>query len=209
MKAWNMEKVASANVDSKVPVNVLIEQLLANPAVENLLHSLDRIARDTIENDQEPLLQLARWLRFRGGAGRSHKPLIKWRLKRTLAYIEEHYAESITLGELAHAAGQSRMYFASQFRAATGYKPHEYVVRFRINRAMEFLAHSDQKIVGIAALVGFQSQAHFTTLFKRYVGMPPSEWRSRQASVNTAARKISRLVKDAREPMGSTNPSDQ
>jgi AraC family transcriptional regulator len=103
--------------------------------------------------------------------------LPKWRLKRAFDFIEEHLAEPVTLAEVAAFAGLSRMYFAAQFRAATGLRPHEYLLRRRIERSQELLSTSCLTLVEVALSVGFQTQAHFTTVFKRFVGETPHQWR--------------------------------
>ena len=108
---------------------------------------------------------------------RTVSPLPEWRLRRVVAYIEANIAEPISLADLAAAAGMSRMYFASQFRAATGLRPHEYVLRKRIERAQDLLSCSAGALVEIALSVGFQTQAHFTTVFKKVVGVTPRRWR--------------------------------
>jgi AraC family transcriptional regulator len=107
----------------------------------------------------------------------SRTALPKWRLKRAFDFIEEHLAEPITLAEIAAYAGLSRMYFAAQFRAATGLRPHEYLLRRRIERAQELLSLSCLTLVEVALSVGFQTQAHFTTVFKRFAGDTPHQWR--------------------------------
>jgi AraC family transcriptional regulator len=104
--------------------------------------------------------------------------LQRWRLKRVVEYIDSNLSSKITLLDLAGVAGLSRMYFATQFRAATGFRPHEYLLRRRIQRAEELLHHSAMPLVEIALTVGFETQAHFTTVFKRYVGDTPYQWRS-------------------------------
>src|ERR1700722_3684320 len=105
------------------------------------------------------------------------------RLMRVLAYIDAHIGEPITLANLAAAAGLSRMYFARQFRAATGIRPHEYVLRRRIERAQQLLTATSDALVDIALSVGFQTQAHFTTVFKKVVGSTPYQWRREQPKV--------------------------
>jgi AraC-like DNA-binding protein len=104
-------------------------------------------------------------------------PLVKWRLKRALNYLEAHLADPVTLAKLASSAGLKPMYFAAQFKAATGLRPHEYLLRKRVERAQLLLTKSDLPLVDIALGVGFQSQAHFTTVFKRVVGETPYRWR--------------------------------
>ena len=106
--------------------------------------------------------------------------LSKWRLMRVLAHIDANIGEPVTLANLAAAAGLSRMYFARQFRAATGIRPHEYVLRRRVERAQQLMTATSDALVDIALRVGFQSQAHFTTVFKRIVGNTPRQWRREQ-----------------------------
>lgn len=106
--------------------------------------------------------------------------LPKWRLKRVVEYVDTHISEQITLGGLAAAAGMSRMYFASQFRVATGLRPHDYVLHKRIERAQHLLVTTSDPLVEIAFSVGFQTQAHFTTIFKKIAGNTPLRWRREQ-----------------------------
>lgn len=106
--------------------------------------------------------------------------LARWRLKRVVDYVEASLADPVSLGDLAAAAGLTRMHFAAQFRAATGLPPHEYLLRRRIERAQEVLIKNDTALVEVALSVGFQTQSHFTTVFKRFVGQSPRAWRLSQ-----------------------------
>lgn len=110
--------------------------------------------------------------------GRPVRSLQNWRLKRVLQYVDKNLTGKITLQDMAAVAGLSRMHFAAQFRAATGVRPHEYLLRRRIERAQELLKQAEVTLVDIALTVGFQTQAHFTTVFKRFVGDTPYQWRS-------------------------------
>jgi AraC family transcriptional regulator len=121
----------------------------------------------------------------RGGAA-----LPRWRIKRAVDYIDAHLGQPITLGKMAEATGLTRMHFAAQFRAATGIRPHEYLLRKRIERARDLLLTSNASLVEVALNVGFQTQAHFTTVFKRFVGETPHRWR---------------CANDTRMPFGSGN----
>lgn len=103
--------------------------------------------------------------------------LARWRLRRAIDYVESRLAEPVSLAEIASVTGLTRMHFAAQFRAATGLRPHEYVLRRRIERAQEMLAGTHMPVVDIALSVGFQTQSHFTSVFKRFVGRPPCAWR--------------------------------
>ncbi|WP_456617595.1 MULTISPECIES: helix-turn-helix domain-containing protein [unclassified Bradyrhizobium] len=113
-----------------------------------------------------------------GQSCRAVRSLQKWRLKRVLQYVDDNLAAKITLQHLAAVAGLSRMHFAAQFRAAVGMRPHEYLLKRRIERAQELLRQADVTLVDVALTVGFQTQAHFTTVFKRFARDTPYQWRS-------------------------------
>jgi len=117
--------------------------------------------------------------------------LARWRLRRAIEYVESRLAEPISLGDVAAAAGLTRMHFAAQFRAATGLRPHEYLLRRRIERAQEMLAETAMPVVEVALSVGFQTQSHFTTVFKRFTGQPPHSWRRAH---DEPSRPASRLM---------------
>lgn len=122
--------------------------------------------------------QLARLRQRNEGANGSRlNPLPKWRLKRVQDFVVANLEERITLHTLAAVAGVSRMYFAAQFRQATGMRPHDYVLESRIAAARTMLADHRRPIVDIALSVGFQTQSHFTTVFKNRVGMTPNRFR--------------------------------
>ncbi|MET3905762.1 AraC family transcriptional regulator [Bradyrhizobium sp. S3.3.6] len=109
--------------------------------------------------------------------GRHVQGLQKWRLKRVIDYIDADISSKIGSRDLAAVAGLSRMHFASQFRVATGLRPHEFLLQRRIRRATELMKDSTMPIMEIALTVGFQTQAHFTTVFKRFTGCTPRSWR--------------------------------
>ncbi|WP_441237713.1 helix-turn-helix domain-containing protein [Bradyrhizobium sp. 930_D9_N1_4] len=103
--------------------------------------------------------------------------LPKWRLRRVEQYIADHFDRCVSLSELANVAGLSRMHFAAQFRAATGYRPREYLLNHRIEHAKTLLATTERPLAEIALAVGFSTQAHFSTVFKRISGESPARWR--------------------------------
>lgn len=104
--------------------------------------------------------------------------LPKWRLRRVEQHIAAHFDRSISLSELAGVAGLSRMHFAAQFRAATGYRPREYLLNHRIENAKSLLTTTARPLAEIALAVGFSTQAHFSTVFKRISGQTPARWRA-------------------------------
>jgi AraC family transcriptional regulator len=103
--------------------------------------------------------------------------LPKWRLRRVEEYVEAHFDRGIGLSDLAKVAGLSRMHFAAQFRAATGYRPREYLLHQRIEHAKSLLSNTEIPLAEIALTVGFCTQAHFSTVFKRITSETPARWR--------------------------------
>lgn len=120
---------------------------------------------------------------------RGVRALPKWRLLRVLDYIDANVSKAITLPDLSAAAGMSRMYFARQFRAATGHRPHDFVLRKRIEHAQRLLMNTSQALVEVALNAGFQTQAHFTTVFRKIVGDTPHRWRREQAFRRSASER--------------------
>jgi len=117
--------------------------------------------------------------------GRGIRSLQKWRLKRVTKYVDDNLSTKITLQDLATVAGLSRMHFAAQFRAAMRMRPREYVLTRRIQQAEKLLKENEVSLVDVALTVGFQTQAHFTTVFKRFVGDTPYQWRSAYLAEST------------------------
>jgi AraC-like DNA-binding protein len=103
--------------------------------------------------------------------------LLGWRLRRALDFLEANLGEAPTLGELAKAASLSPRYFAMQFHEALGVSPRKYLMRRRIERAIELLRSTKAPVVEIALATGFNSQAHFTTSFREATGVTPARWR--------------------------------
>jgi AraC-like DNA-binding protein len=116
--------------------------------------------------------------------------LPKWRLRRVEQYIAEHFDRCISLSELANVAGLSRMHFAAQFRAATGYRPREYLLHHRVEHAKILLATTAQPLAEIALAVGFSTQPHFSTVFKRISGQSPARWRLASKGWRPAAETL-------------------
>lgn len=140
------------------------------------------------------------------GRRRSCGLLPKWRLKRVMDYIDAHLDEPITLADLGAAAKLTRMHFAAQFRATTGLRPHEYLLRQRVERAKTLLLDDDFSIVEVALAVGFQTQAHFTTIFGRFVGETPYQWRRARASERRSSATSSAFARVSRNPSAAGVP---
>ncbi len=101
-----------------------------------------------------------------------------YKLRRAIEFIDAHIAEDIGVNSIAEAASMSSYHFAHAFKKATGFSPHRYVVKQRIERARELLKHTDLPIIEIALSVGFATQNHFTTVFGKHCGVTPKQYRN-------------------------------
>jgi transcriptional regulator GlxA family with amidase domain len=112
--------------------------------------------------------------------GKAGGGLAPHRLQRVLACIETRLAERIQVRELADEIHMSPFHFARMFKLATGHAPHAYITRQRMDRAKDLLAQTQLPLLEVAARVGYQTQAHFTGVFHRYVGTTPRVYRLQQ-----------------------------
>ena len=90
--------------------------------------------------------------------------------------IEQRYAESPTLADLAPIARLSTYHLIRAFRAEVGLTPHAYLVDVRVRRARELL-RAGRAPADVAAIVGFADQAHLTRAFKARIGVAPGAYR--------------------------------
>jgi RpiB/LacA/LacB family sugar-phosphate isomerase len=98
------------------------------------------------------------------------------RLARVVDYIRKNLDTPLGVGTLSRLAEMSQSHFSKLFKLSTGLAPHQFVLQERINRAKELLRQEDVKIVDVALEVGFENQAHFTTVFGNLVGMTPRQF---------------------------------
>ena len=94
-------------------------------------------------------------------------------IERTLAYINDHLTDDLTLDMLAEEAKFSPIYFHKLFKASTGKTLHEYILQKRIQRAINLLLSTDMTLSQIACECGFSSQSYFSDAFKRHTGLSP------------------------------------
>jgi AraC family transcriptional regulator len=112
-----------------------------------------------------------------GQAQRRCGALPKWRIRRLEEFLAANIDKRISLADMAAAVDLSRMHFAAQFRVATGFRPREFLLFKRVERAKAMMKASHAPIVEVAFAVGFNSQAHFSTVFKRFAGTSPARWK--------------------------------
>ncbi|OXS59871.1 hypothetical protein B1A99_10055 [Cohnella sp. CIP 111063] len=104
-------------------------------------------------------------------------------IRTALAYIHERYPDpGLSLEELVALTDVSPAYFYKMMKEETGRNFKTYLIEYRIAKACEMLREGDLKTYEIAERVGYPDYPHFTKLFKKYVGLSPSEFRKNMGS---------------------------
>ena len=98
-------------------------------------------------------------------------------MSRVRTYMEHHYQESLSTGDIATACDISVPYLHKLFRANLNTTPGAYLLSCRITAARELLINTDRSLSEIAASCGFSSQSYFSDCFKKSVGVPPKDFR--------------------------------
>jgi len=105
--------------------------------------------------------------------------LTAWRVRQLRVYIESNIGAKISTTSLAALVSLSSGHFVRSFKASFGVSPQAYIRRRRIRRAEVLMASSHQPLADIALDCGLSDQAHFSRVFRRVVGVTPSDWRRR------------------------------
>ena len=97
-----------------------------------------------------------------------------------LAYIDDNYADDISLSTLSSLCGLSEGYFCRQFKEATGSTFVEYLNFVRIYNAEKLLTRTEKPILDISMDVGFSTISYFNRTFRRFKSCSPRSYRHAQ-----------------------------
>ena len=153
---------AGANPDQLLDVNLrFINDILAAKSKRRLAAIIKRSIRDCVTLVPERDMVRTR------------------RLKDAMDYIREHCTEDIRRQDVARHIGCSRSYLSTMFSRATGHTFKEILLKYRMDRAKDLLQDGDRAITQIAFDVGYSEPNYFSEVFKRVVGVTPSQFRRR------------------------------
>ena len=111
----------------------------------------------------------------------SHRPAASGMPPKSLLSVVEHIRTNLKrpldVNRLSELASMSPSHFSKLFKVSMGISPHQFILIERVDRSKQLLSNSTAKIVDIAFEVGFETQAHFTTVFGNLVGMTPMQFR--------------------------------
>ena len=98
-------------------------------------------------------------------------------VERAKEYVAEHIDESIRVVQIGEALGINENYLTGLFHKYEGITLQHYIRKEKVRQAKELLLYSSYSCSEIAALLCFSTQSHFSSAFKRKVGMTPAKYR--------------------------------
>lgn len=101
------------------------------------------------------------------------------RLRNMLSFIHRHYAEKLTLADIAGAAGVSEREASRCFKKNIRQSPVEYLISFRLNESKKLLRESGLSVTEIGLRCGFSDSAYFGKAFRAAYGVTPGTYRAR------------------------------
>lgn len=104
------------------------------------------------------------------------------RIRTMISYICDHYAEKITLEDIASSASISTREANRSFKKAIGQSPIDYLTSYRLNNTQKLLTSTQDSITDIAYENGFTDSAYYSKAFKKRFGISPSEYRAKYSN---------------------------
>lgn len=91
-------------------------------------------------------------------------------------YVKEHVTEHLSLNEVAAVFGISPNYLSQLFKKYNDIGYNDFVTQCKIDEARKLLGNGDYKVYEVAEMLGFESAFYFSKVFKKVVGIPPTEY---------------------------------
>ncbi len=109
-------------------------------------------------------------------------------VQAAIDYMERHLAEPLPMNAVARVVNSSRARLFHNFKDATGLTPNDYLQRLRISRAQAILTNTVEPITAVALRCGFSSSQYFSTVFRKYTGLTPNHFRSKQRGLQAIGK---------------------
>jgi len=110
---------------------------------------------------------------------KDEQPGMDARMQRALEHICLYFRENITVKQLAEMSQLSISRFSALFKKTFDLFPLQYITRYRIKRACELLRNTEYSITQIAEQSGFDDPLYFSRVFKKEIGISPSQYRAK------------------------------
>lgn len=101
-------------------------------------------------------------------------------IAQAIDYIRQNADRDLTRAQVAQAVYLNPEYLSRLFKKKTGISLHDFIIREKMERAKSMLRDTDIPISLVAIRIGYTNFSYFSQVFRRYAGMTPQEYRSRE-----------------------------
>ncbi|MBK9207454.1 MAG: helix-turn-helix domain-containing protein [Anaerolineales bacterium] len=165
-----LETMQKQETTRSIPVIILTGQALSEADMARLRGRVEAVLNKGLLRTDEVLAQLRKALsRSQDGLSGDMRAL----MRKSIAYIQEHYDEPLSREDVARYVGVSAGYFSRSFHKEAGISFQDYLNRYRIHRARTLLAEGRINVTDVAFSVGFQNVSYFCQVFRQVVGVSP------------------------------------
>ena len=140
----------------------------------SVLEELPRALKKAIENLERQGKELS------GGQGDERWEDTDSLYGQMVHYVEQNYLRKITLDEIAEYLHANRSYLSRLYKSRSGVNLFDDILHRRVEKAKEYMEHTDCKLYEIAVEVGFEDAGYFSKVFQKYTGMSPKEYRNQR-----------------------------
>ena len=171
-----LEAMREAEMTRDIPVIVLTSKLLTEVDMLKLNRGVATVLEKGMFSVEETLVHIEEVLALNHKLGSEAQRLVR----KAMAYLHEHYSESLTRDTIARYVGVSEDYLTRCFQQELRMPPMTYLTRYRINQAKELLAGGEMSVAEVAEAVGFSGEVYFNRVFRREVQVTPGAYRRGQ-----------------------------
>ena len=101
------------------------------------------------------------------------------RIKNILSFVHKNYNKQITLNNISKVVNLSERECLRCFKNTLGISPIQYILKYKVSIAAKMLSETKDSITIISDTVGFDSPSYFSKIFKRFIGITPTQYRNK------------------------------
>jgi|GEM_PF-3442958 len=106
-------------------------------------------------------------------------------VNKAIRYINSHFKDSsLSITDVAHVLCLNKTYLQKMFKRVMGVTIYTYINQLRINEARQILEQTDTALIDIAVAIGFNNRQNFYSVFKKYTGLSPDQFRKKMQKTN-------------------------
>lgn len=150
-----------------------------SPPIEHLFTLLEKAAanssQDAYESSADAYTFIMKLISY---ALNAKNPSWPESISRSILFIQQHYAEAITLDDIVEVTEMSKYHFTRLFQQCTHVTPMKFVTKIRMEQAMRLLKNETLTIEEIAREVGYANGNYFNKVFRSFIGVAPGKYRN-------------------------------